>query len=576
VDVSTGPLGQGFANAVGMAIAETYLSHHYNRLEFDIINHFTYCLVSDGDLMEGVCSEAASLAGHLRLGKLIVLYDSNHIMLSGATLLAFTEDVLGRFFTYGWHTQLVSDGNDVQAIHQALEIAQAETEKPSIIEINTHIAYGAPHKQDTYQAHGSPLGAEEIRLAKKNLGWPEDTSFLVPSEVADYFHLAVDHGYEAEKMWQQKFENYKQQYPALYQELKEMLEGKLTHHWSALIPQFEPTSKGISTREAGGKVLDIISPKLPALIGGSADLNASTHTELTNGGNFEEGKTAVSDIQGKAGGVWNYEGKNIHYGVREHAMGAISNGLAAHGGIIPFTATFLTFSDYMRPAIRLAALSKLHVIFVFTHDSIGLGEDGPTHQPIEHLAVLRAIPDLMVIRPADANETAIAWQVALETKNSPVALIFSRQSLPVIDQQKYNSAHGLRQGAYIVSGCSQEKPDVILMGTGSELHLLLEAKEILTSQGLEINVVSMPCWELFNQQPEAYRNSVLPPDVTRRLAVEAGIKQGWEPYLGCEGVMISLEHFGASAPGEIVQQKFGFTVEHVLEKIHSLLKKDKL
>ena len=571
VEVTTGPLGQGFANGVGMAMAEAYLAARYNRPGFNIIDHYTYGIVSDGDLMEGVASEAASLAGHLQLGKLIYLYDNNHITLSASTQLAFTEDRQKRFEAYGWHTQVLDDGNDLAAIYHAIEAARQETKRPSLILIRTHIGYGSPHKHDTYQAHGSPLGVEEVKLTKQNLGWPEKPSFYVPKAAKKHFHKAISNGKRAEQEWKKKLTAYAKKYPKLFAELTQMMKNELKKDWNENIPHFPADPTGMATRDASGKVMQAFNPNLPGFIGGSADLNESTKTALINFGNFESPSTAVGDLQGSEDGGWNYAGRNLFYGVREHAMSAISNGLATFPGIIPFTATFLTFADYMRPPMRLAALMQLQVIYVFTHDSIGLGEDGPTHQPVEQLASLRAIPRLIVIRPADANETAVAWQVAIETRHQPVALIFTRQKVPTLDRKHYAAATGFRRGAYILEDAPKGKPAIILIASGSEVGLIVAAKQKLAAKKIPVRLVSMPSWELFAAQPKKYRDTVLPPSVTARLAVEAGISQGWERYIGDKGGMISIEGYGASAPGPIVMQKYGFTVANVCRRALALL-----
>jgi transketolase len=571
VETTTGPLGQGFGNGVGMAMAEAYLAARYNQPGFKIIDHFTYGLVSDGDLMEGVGSEAASLAGHLKLGKLIYLYDNNHITLSESTQLSFTEDRAKRFEAYGWHTQVIDDGNDLDAIDKAIQFARQETERPSLILVRTHIGYGSPHKHDTYEAHGSPLGVEEVKLTKQHLDWPADKSFYVPEEVQAHFRQAIDHGCKAEAAWNERFSAYEKKYPALAKELYELFKGELPQGWDQNIPEFPADAKGMATRVASGKVMQAINPNLPGLIGGSADLNPSTHTDLKNFGNFENPATASGDLQGAIEGGWSYAGRNVHYGVREHAMGAISNGLATFGSIIPFASTFLVFSDYMRPAIRLAALSHLQVIYVFTHDSIGLGEDGPTHQPVEHVASLRAIPRLIVIRPGDANETAVAWQVAIESRQRPVALILSRQNVPTLDRKAFASAQGVRRGAYILADAPDAKPALILIATGSELGLIVAAQKKLQERNIPVRLVSMPSWELFEAQPKEYRDSVLPPSVSARLAVEAGVSQGWRQYIGDHGDMISVEDFGASAPGETVLKEYGFNVDNVCKRAMALL-----
>lgn len=576
VEVTTGPLGQGFANGVGMAIAEAHLAARFNQADLKIFDHFTYGIVSDGDLMEGIASEAASFAGHLKLGKLIYLYDNNHITLSASTPLTFTEDKAKRFEAYGWHTQNVEDGNDLEAIYKAIEAAREESERPSLILIKTHIGYGSPHKQDTFEAHGSPLGAEEVILTKHNLGWPEKPPFLVPPESLEYFRQALIQGKKLEKEWSERWNTYEKNYPKLSKEIAQIMQSELPKGWNKNIPFFPADTKGIATREASYKVIQAISPSLPTFIGGSADLNPSTKTELVNFGNFENPATDIGDLQGKIDGGWSYAGRNVFYGVREHAMGGISNGLASFGGFIPFAATFLVFSDYLRPTIRLAALMKIQVIYVFTHDSIGLGEDGPTHQPVEQLASLRAIPRLLVIRPADANETALAWQVAIEKQHNPVALILTRQSVPTLDRKIYAPALGLRKGAYILADPPRgKKPLVILIASGSEVGLIVAAKEKLEKKNIPLRIVSMPSWELFEAQSQGYRDTVLPPSINRRVAVEAGVSQGWDRYVGEKGVVISINKFGASAPGEIVMKKYGFSVENICKKVLNLLKNSK-
>jgi transketolase len=573
VEVTTGPLGQGFANGVGMAIAEAYLGAHFNKPGMKVIDHYTYGLVSDGDLMEGVASESASIAGHLRLGKLIYLYDNNHMTLSASTRVAFTEDREKRFAAYGWHTQMINDGNDLEAIANAIEKARQETERPSLILVKTYLGYGSPHKQDTFEAHGSPLGKEEVKLTKQNLGWPENASFYIPPKAKTHLRKAVANGKKLEKEWHKNLQAYTKKYPDLAEELHLLMKGKLKKGWSENIPVFPEDEKGLATREASGKIMQSFNPNLLGFIGGSADLNTSTKTELTNFGTFGNPKTATGDLQGSSVGGWNYAGRNLYYGVREHAMGSISNGLATVPGMIPFTATFLTFSDYMRPPIRLAALMKLQVIYVFTHDSIALGEDGPTHQPIEQIASLRAIPRLNVIRPADANETAVAWQVAIESRENPVALILSRQKVATINRKEFSSAEGLRRGAYILSDAPKNKPAIILIATGAEVGLIIAAQKKLAAKKIAVRIVSMPSWELFQQQSKAYRDSVLPPSVTARLAVEPGVSQGWERYVGPAGDIISIETFGASAPGPLVLEKYGFSVNNVCKRALALLKR---
>ncbi len=566
VEITTGPLGQGFANGVGMAMAEAYLSARYNRPDYEIVNHHTYAIVSDGDLMEGVSAEAASLAGHLKLGKLICLYDDNRISLAGSTDLIFDEDRAGRFEAYGWHTVRVEDGNDLESIARALRAAREEPRRPSLILIRTHIGYGSPNKQDSYESHGSPLGVEEVKATKKNLGWPVEPPFYVPDEALDHFRRARDRGMEAESLWEARFAEYSKEYPELAREFRDVMKGELSQDWIGAIPSFPADAKGMATRVSSGKVLNAIAAKIPQLIGGSADLNPSTHTVIKNGGDFESPDFAPKDIQGSTGGGWGYHGRNIHFGVREHAMGAIANGMAAHGGIIPYTATFFVFSDYMRPPIRLAALMKLGAIFVFTHDSIGVGEDGPTHEPVEQLASLRTIPGLIVLRPCDANETAAAWRAAIEIRNRPVALILTRQDLPTLDRSRFAPAEGLRRGAYILSDAPGNKPDLILLAAGSEVSLAAAAQQKLAEQGVAARIVSMPSWELFDEQPQEYRDSVLPPGIRARLAVEAGVAQGWRKYVGDAGEVIALNRFGESAPYKIVFEKLGFSVDAVVAR----------
>jgi transketolase len=574
VEVTTGPLGQGFGNGVGMAIAEAHLAARYNRPGFDIVNHFTYAIVSDGDLMEGVAAESASLAGHLKLGKLIYLYDNNRISLAGAADLSFTEDCAKRFDAYGWHTQSIDDGNDIDAIDRALRAAHEETSRPSLILLRTHIGYGSPGKQDTFEAHGSPLGEAEVKRTKEKLGWPLEPTFYIPEEALAHFLAAVSNGQKAEARWKERFSAYAEKFPELAGEFKQLTAGALPEDWKASIPSFPADAKGVATRAASGKILTALATKLPTLIGGSADLNPSTFTVLPKMGDFESPERKFADNQGSAGGAWDYTGRNLHFGVREHGMGATLNGMAAHGGLIPFGSTFLIFSDYVRPSIRLAALMELGVIYVFTHDSIGVGEDGPTHQPVEQLAALRAIPRLIVIRPGDANETAVAWRVAIENRACPVALVLTRQNVPTFDRSQFAPADGLRQGAYILADAPGGKPDIILIGTGSEVSLVVAAREKLAAQKIQARVVSMPSWELFDQQPQAYRDTVLPKSVRARLSVEAALPQGWHRYVGDGGDVIGIERFGASAPGNVVMEKFGFTVSHVVERAVNLRKKD--
>ena len=573
VECTAGPLGQGFGMGVGMAIAERFFAAKFNQQGHEIVNHYTYAIVSDGDMMEGIASEAASLAGHFKLGKLICLYDNNHISLSGETKLTFTENVCKRFEAYGWHVQNVEDGNDIEAVSGAIKKAQEETERPSLISVRTHIGYGSPHKQDTFEVHGSPLGHDEATATKKNLGWPLEPKFYIPEEALAQFRKAVDIGARLESEWKEKFYSYGKTYPEFASEWNNMMNFKFPDTWDKDIPVFPPDPKGIATRAASGKVMNEIANHIPSLIGGSADLNPSTNTELKGKGNFQFPDSENKNVQGAASGGWGYGGANIAYGVREHAMGAISNGVALHGGLIPFAGTFLIFSDYMRPAIRLAALMKLHVIYVFTHDSIALGEDGPTHQPVEQLASLRAMPGLTVIRPADANEAVEAWKIAIEHKHGPVALIMTRQKVPVIDRQKYKSASELAMGAYVIADCSSCMPEIILIATGSEVHVALAAYEKLNAEYIDVRVVNMASWELFEKQSKEYRDAVLPPEVRKRVAIEAGATHGWHKYVGLDGEIIGVDRFGASAPGEIVLEKFGFTAANVINKAKELLGK---
>ena len=556
VETTTGPLGQGFANGVGMAIAERHLAAYFNRPGHEIVDHYTYGIVGDGDLMEGISHEAASLAGHLGLGKLIYLYDDNHISIEGSTALAFTESRTARFGAYDWHVQQVEDGNDLRAIESAIVAAQKETKRPSFIAVRTHIGYGSPNKQDKAVAHGEPLGPEEIRLTKENLGWPLEPQFFIPDEALAHFRGAVDRGKEKEAQWQEHFSSYEEAYPELAKEWHGWMNGDLPEGWESNIPVFPTETKGVATRAASGTVLNAIAPHLPNLFGGSADLAPSNKTEIKG----------EKDFQADA-----YEGRNLRFGVREHAMGAILNGMALHGGLIPYGGTFLVFSDYMRPAIRLAALMGLRVIYVFTHDSIGLGEDGPTHQPIEQLSSLRTIPNLTVIRPCDANETADAWHYAIKSQNGPVALVLSRQAIPTLDRKVFTFAKGVSKGAYILQDTGDEKPDVILIATGSEVSIALEAYERLDEKGVRARVVSMPSWELFDKQPEDYQRQVLPPEIKQRISIEAGSTQGWHRYVGDRGEVIGVDHFGASAPYKVLYEKFGVTSDWFVEMAMKLI-----
>ena len=573
VEVTTGPLGQGISNAVGMALAEAHLGARFNRHNHTIVDHFTYVIASDGDLMEGVASEACSLAGMLSLGKLIVLFDDNRISLAGSTALTFTEDVGKRFEAYGWHVQRVDDGNDLGAIDAALNTAKDELSRPSLISVRTIIGYGAPNKQGTFSTHGSPLGRDELLAAKKNLGWPTEPDFLIPDDALEHFREAVAHGKIRQAEWEVVLSRYAQGFPELATEFKRRLNGELPEGWENDLPAFQPDQKGIATRKASETVLQALAPKIPELMGGSADLNPSTFSWLKGFGDFESPKTSPEGVQGLVGGEWGYGGRNVHFGVREHAMGSITTGMALHGGLIPYTATFLVFSDYMRPPIRLAALSGCRVIYIFTHDSIGLGEDGPTHQPIEQLMNLRSVPNLTVIRPADAAETVEAWRVALQKNDGPLALVFTRQGVPVLNRTECQQAEGLHQGGYVLWESTKDRFQVILIGTGSETQIALEAAKRLAAEDIGVRVVSLPSWDLFDRQPAEYRDSVLPPGVKTRVAVEAGIKLGWEHYVGLDGAVVGMDSFGASAPAAVLYEKFGITVEQVVQAAKDLLKK---
>jgi transketolase len=559
VETTTGPLGQGFAMSVGLAIAEAHLAARFNRPGHEVVNHHTYVLVGDGDLMEGVAHEAASLAGHLELGKLVVFYDSNRVCLAGSTNMSFTDDVARVFDGYGWHVQTVADGNDLDALARATEAAKAVTDRPSLVIVKTEIGYGSP-KQGTFGVHGSPLNAEQVIETKRKLGYPSEEPFFIPPEALAHLRGAVERGKAAEAEWRGRFEAYREAHPDLAAELERVTAGDLPKGWDGDIPTFAAADKPIATRSAGGKVINAIAARVPELLGGSADLNPSTETALKGAGDFQSPATEGGAHQGAVGGEWGYGGRNIHYGVREHAMAAVSSGLALHGGVIPFSATFFTFADYMRPAIRLASLMRLRSIYVFTHDSIGVGEDGPTHQPIEHAASLRAIPRLTVIRPADANETASAWRVAM-TRRGPTALLLTRQALPILA-----GTDDVAYGGYVLAD-ADGRPDVILIATGSEVSLAVEARQQLAGRGIEARVVSLPSWELFDAQPPAYRDSVLPPSVLARVAVEAGVPMGWEKYVGPFGAVVGIENrFGASAPLKVVMEKYGFTAANVAAK----------
>lgn len=554
IEVTTGPLGQGFANGIGMAIVESHLSSLFNTQEFDIINHYVYAIVTDGDLMEGVASEAASLAGHLRLGKLIYLYDDNHISIDGSTDLTFTENRADRFESYGWHVIRGIDGLDTEEINQAIIKAKSDP-RPSLIICKTCIGYGLPTRQGTAKAHGEPPGQIELDAAKDNLGWPKEPRFYVPDSVRKHFLRKKEEGIELENSWNEKLELYKSKYPERAMELLRRLANKLPDNWTAELAEFPENSKGIATRVSSGLVLNQLAKTIPELIGGSADLAPSNKTWIDGYPSFQADQ---------------HEGRNFHFGVREHAMGAIVNGMSVHGGVIPFGATFLVFSDYMRPAIRLSALSDYPSIWIFTHDSIGLGEDGPTHQPIEHLASLRAIPNLVVIRPADANEVVHAWKIAIEKRHSPTALILSRQNLPTLDRNYYAAADNLMNGAYVLKDVGGKDPEIILLASGSEVPLIIDAANILVEKGKKVRLVSFPSWELFKNATEEYRELTLPKTIRLRVAVEAGISQGWEKWVGDHGKIISLDTFGASAPYEDLYSHFGITVDKIVEAALSL------
>ncbi|MFT5517626.1 MAG: transketolase [Rhodothermales bacterium] len=555
VETTTGPLGQGFANAVGMAIAERYLAARFNQPGHTVVDHHTYGIVSDGDLMEGISHEAASLAGHLGLGKLIFLYDDNGISIDGSTDLAFTENVGARFEAYGWHVRQVEDGNDLEAVDDALAQAKAENARPSLIAVKTHIGYGSPKKQDTAASHGSPLGVDEVAATKRALGWPEAATFHVPQAVYDHTNTVASAGAARFAAWETDMEAYKAAHPELAAELESWMSGELAEGWEDALPVYK-VGDDMATRKASGQVLAAIGPKLANVIGGSADLAGSNLTFVPG----RDGQQA--DTPG---------GGYFYFGVREHAMGGICNGMVLHGGLRAYNATFLVFSDYMRPSIRLSALMGLPVVYVFTHDSIGLGEDGPTHQPVEHMMALRSIPGLDVIRPADAAETVAAWEAALTRHDGPTAFALSRQTLRQLPGSESGGREGVLRGAYVVQDC-EGTPDVILMGTGSELYLAVDAAQELSAQGVAARVVSMPCWERFERQDASYRESVLPASVTARVSVEAGITMGWERYLGFQGESVAINHYGASAPAETLFEKFGFTVPAVVAAAHRTMK----
>jgi transketolase len=557
VEATTGPLGQGISNAVGMAIAEESLAACFNRPGHTIVGHHTYVLCSDGDLMEGVSSEAASLAGHLGLGKLVVLYDDNHISIEGSTELAFTEDVVARFAAYGWHVQRVEDGNDVEAIALAVHAARAVTDKPSLIAVRTHIGYGSPNKQDDASAHGEPLGVDEVRLAKEQLSWPAEPAFHIPEQAAAHFADAASRGAQLREDWAARFEAYRTDYATLAAEFERRMRGGLPEGWDSDVPVFSAEGGSVATRDASGKIMNALAARAPELIGGSADLAPSTKTWLDDAGTFSASDRA---------------GRNLRFGVREHAMGAVVNGMAYHGGFVPFGSTFLIFSDYMRPPIRLAALSGLHVIHVFTHDSVGLGEDGPTHQPVEQLVALRAIPNVLVVRPADANETAAAWRIALAERRRPVLLALTRQKVPVLDIAAFPQlAEGVRLGAYVLVDAEGASRDAIIVATGSEVQLALGARDVLADEGVNVRVVSAPCIELFAEQSQDYRQDVLPTGVPL-VSIEAGVTLGWSAYFR-GGVLsaVGIDRFGASAPGDTVMRELGMTVEAVVKAVRTVL-----
>ncbi|GER89155.1 transketolase [Dictyobacter vulcani] len=554
IETTTGPLGQGIGNGVGMAIAQRYQASRYNRPGHEVIDHYIYAIAGDGDMQEGISSEAASLAGTLKLDRLIYFYDDNNITIEGDASIAFTENVGARFESYGWHVQRVADINDLAALDQAIEAAKAETDKPSLIIVKSKIGYGSPHKQGSHDAHGSPLGAEEIVLTKRNLGWPSEESFFVPEQSLNFFRQAIERGAEFEEAWQKQYDAYTAANPELAAQWQQELSGKLAEGWDKDIPVFK-AGEAIATRVSSGKTLNAIAPNLPNLIGGSADLAPSNNTNMKGLGDFSGTES----------------GRNMHFGIREHGMGSILNGMALYGGLIPFGATFLIFSDYMRPPIRLAALMGVKTIYVFTHDSIGVGEDGPTHQPVEQLAALRSIPGVTVLRPGDANEAAEAWRVAI-THKGPVALALTRQNLPTLDRETYASASNLSKGAYVLMD-SEGTPDLILMASGSEVSLALDAAQQLHQDGVAVRVISVPSWELFEEQSAEYKESVLPKNVRARIAIEAGLSMGWSRYVGLDGDIIALDHFGASAPAKTLFQEFGFSVENVVAKAKALLHK---
>ena len=575
VETTTGPLGQGISNAVGMAIAEAHLAARYGRPGHAIVDHATWVIAGDGDLMEGVAAEACSLAGHLRLGKLNVLYDANRICLAASTNVSFTEDVGARFAAYGWHVQEVADGNDVAALDRAMAAARRTADKPSLVIVRTVIGYGSPKKAGSYHAHGSPLGPDEVKAAKEKLSWPVEPHFHVPDAARSLFVEVKERGKKAEADWDRRMEAYSKEHPALAAELRRRLAGELPQDFDALVAEFPADKKGLATRKASETVMQALAAKVPELMGGSADLNPSTFTWLKNAGDFEPASMPKENVQGDVGGPWGYEGRNVHFGVREHGMGAIVNGMAYHGGFVPYGSTFFVFSDYMRPAVRLSALARLGSVWVFTHDSIGVGEDGPTHEPVEHLAALRAIPDLVVIRPADANETAHAWRLAMKSRHRPTALVLSRQDLPTLDRKEFAGADGLARGAYVLNEGTDaaRTPDVILVASGSEVALVVAAEPLLAAHGVKARLVSMPSFELFEAETPEYRERVLPSTVPHRLAVEAGVSLGWDKWVGPAGATLTMDRYGASAPGGILMKEFGFTPENVAARALALVRR---
>lgn len=563
VETTTGPLGQGIMNAVGMAIGEAYLAARYNRPEYHIVNHYTYVFCSDGDLMEGASHEAASLAGHLGLGKLICLYDDNHISIDGRTEITYSDDVTKRFDAYHWHVENLGErANDIDALTRAFERARAQRGRPSLIVVRSHIAYGAPTLQDTPEAHGAPLGREEISATKRYYGWPQDAEFQVPEAVRKHMRLAVDRGARAQRAWSDTYTAYRALYPTAAQEFETALAGELPAGWDQDLPIFNGKDSHVATRSAGDKVLNHFAAKIPWLIGGAADLASSTKAFIRGGGDFHRDNRA---------------GRNLRFGVREHAMCGIASGIALHGGARPFASTFFIFTDYARPAIRLAALMELPVIYVLTHDSIGLGEDGPTHQPVEHLASFRAMPHMCVIRPADANEVVYAWRAALARRDGPTMLILSRQNLPVFDRQRTGNANGVENGAYVFSKERGERPDLILIATGSEVQFAAAAQgQFWTEGSFDARVVSMPSWELFRAQPQYYRDEVLPPAVRTRVAIEAGAALGWCEWVGDEGKVVGIDRFGASAPSKELFKHYGFTVDHICDEARKVAARERL